>query len=687
MIRLPAQGIWRSAQNGDIFGDIIASRNIDLSEDGKAKLSRKAISLFAYGATSDSTLGTDPAFQGTMLGAVTDTDYAYILTPSATFVMHMTDALIPVLEAPAANSPTHGFDSDICMFKGLPHVSGGQYVSDLNLGFSTWGGRRISGLTTTVPHPLCHVEHLNQLAVGNGNTVKTYDTSYVLQTTLTIPAEYSVASIRWRQNNLYIGTRHLYGGEAKLFIWNGTGSTAQYGFGCGADWVYSLCEYDGSIAIVTSAGQIRRFNGGGFDDIAAFPVYYTPYSWASTNPASYLVGKVANRGMGANGSFLFVNIDGTLANGAGVAPGTYLPNQPSGLWQYSKTSGLSHRASPNFAPRLRLTPTALNSSYLSFSTPHQALTGDAVLVAPVTLTGLNNGQVYYAIPGSTTTMQLALSPADAYAGRHITIGGTVSTDSVVLDRYETIGNSTVSYPGGVFVLGAGRPSSFYAADVLFGAGSYDSSLTLYRATLCSLGMGRNVGSLTTPKLLAAGATNILGQAVSGSLSATFNRLACFVERMNLDTDELIIKFRTSTEFGLPSPLAFTGTGATWTSATTFTVDTTAKDVRSINIGDELEIITGQAAGYTCHVTAIENSTSTFTFTVDETMPVSSGTFDFVADNWEKWGTFTRANLTALRTGFLKTLTAGSAKWVQIKVELRGRGVAIQEMQILNAPKQ
>lgn len=681
MIRIPAQSTWRSAQNGDTFGEIVASRNIDLSEDGKAKLSRKAMGLFGYGASSDAVAGTDPAFQGTFLGAVSDTEYAYLLTAAGMFVMHMTDNLIPVLQtANNGSQPTFGFDSDICMFKGLPHVSGGIYLSVLNLTFSNWASRNPGSLaagplTSGVPHPLCVVEQLNQLAVGNGNTVRTYDTSYVLQNTLTLPSEYYVTTIRWRQNNLYIGTRHIYGGEAKLFIWNGTGSTAQYGFGCGADWIYSLCEFQGSMACVTSAGQIRRFNGGGFDDIANFPVYYTPYSWASTNPASYLVGKVANRGMAASGNFLNINIDGTLNNAAGVAPGTYLPQQPSGLWRYSTTSGLWHHAALNFSPRIRQSPSALNSSYLSFATAHQASTGDAIIVEPVTLTGLNAGQVYYAIPGSTTTMRLALSPADALAGRYVTVGGTVSTDAFVTDRYETLGYGIASYPGAVFTLGAGRPSSFYASDVMFGGGLYDSTLTLYKATLCSLGMGRNRGTFSTPKILSPG------------IGDTFNKFSAFVERLSLDTDQIVMKYRTQNDLGLPSPLAFTGAGATWTSSTTFTVDTTAKDVKSINVGDEIEVITGQAAGYTCHVTAIENSTSTYTFTVDETMPVSSGTFDFVADNWTKWGTFGRDQLTALRTGFKKTLTAGSAKWVQLKIELRGRGVAVQEMQIINTPKQ
>ena len=47
--------------------------------------------------------------------------------------------------------------------------------------------------------------------------------------------------------------------------------------------------------LITSAGQLLRFNGGGFDELERLPVYGTGYSWTSTAAASSLVGKVAAR--------------------------------------------------------------------------------------------------------------------------------------------------------------------------------------------------------------------------------------------------------------------------------------------------------------------------------------------------------------------------------------------------------
>jgi len=676
-MKLPAQGSWISSQAGDTFGDIVASRNIDLNDSGKLKLARKAMALFSYGISGSAAAGEDPGFQGTVLNVLTDDTYGYILTPTTQFVMQM-DNSVAAIETPATNKPTYGFDSDSEIFNGIVHVSGGQYVSALPAGTSApYSGRVISGLSTTVPHPLCALANKPLLAVGNGSEVKIYNTSYSNTVSIALPAQFYATSIRSRGNNIYIGTRHIYGGEARLFIANGSATTPDNGYGCGADWIYSQCEYQARMCIVTSAGQIRSFNGGGFDEVANFPVYKTPFSWASTNPNSYLVGRVANRGMTASGDFLYLCIDGSLNQGAGVYPGQFLANQPSGLWEFTTKSGLFHKAAIGFNSRLRFTVSAANSGYITTPTAHQAQTGDPVLANPVALTGLTAGQVYYAIVdsgASTTTMRLALSPADAYAGKYVSIGGTPTTDYVVVDRYETFGTDFLSYPGAVFAFGRLKPSSFFGTEVFFGAGLYDTTLTLYKAALCSLGMARNRGQFTTVRFPALGIEDL------------FNRLTAFVDSLNLDSDQIIVKFRTHKRFGLPSPAAFSGNGATWTSATTFTIDTNTKDVKSMAVGDEITVIKGANAGYTAHITVTDTSSSTYVVTIDESMPTTSGNFDFVADYWIKWQAWTASNLADMKSAIKKTLPGAKGNWVQFKFELRGH-VILEGTELDTQPNQ
>jgi hypothetical protein len=676
MIPLPADSKWKVSQLGDLFGHVVRTKNMNFSKTGYASLARKAMTLFTYGVSLDLSANTDPAFQGTFLGAVTDSQYVYVLTAAELFHGDITDNLFTLLEASSSTRPAIGFDSDIVMYNATPHISGGQYVAIFNTGgSSSWDSRPISGLSTLVPHPLCVFEGGNTLLVGNGNQVRQYNTSYVddLTNRLALPSEHYVTCIRAIGSKIFVGTRNIFGGDAKLFVWNGAGTQAQAVYSVGADWVYSMCEYESSLAIVTSAGQIRRFSGGGFDDLANFPVYYTNYAWTSTNDNKYLVGKVASRGLQAAGNRLYINIDGSLNNSATIGVGKYLPDMPSGLWVFDPDVGLYHKSGVNFDSRLRLTPTAANSSYLTFSTAHQAKTGDPVLSNNVSLTGITSGQVYYAIVdsgASTTTCRLALSPEDAKQGRYITIGGTASTDAFVFDRYETLGTPYLSdgYAGGICVLGRARAKQFYATDVLFGAGKYDGSL--YRATLNSLGSGRNIGHLITPRI------------PSSQVTDSQKKLYAFIEPLIQDTDKIVIKYRKASRSGLPTPPCFSG-NATWTSTTTFTIDTSLKDFKSVLVGDEIEVIRGNGAGYTAHITAINTDTTTYAVTVDETMPVTNGdTFDFVVDNWTKSKVITNADENNLQ-GFSEIGVGQTSPWIQYKIEFRGRGTSLRQLQAVS----
>lgn len=670
MIPLPKSGIWNAATNGDKFGDIVRTKNISLARDGYLDLARKALALYTH--------DEDSGF-GTPLVLLADNRYLYVITTDHFFVIDTTSTVFSILEASATNQPTFGLHSDAVIFDGAVVASGDTTVSAIAFSQGqTWPSpKKITGLTDNTPHPLCNVEHLHQLAVGNGNTVKTYDTSFSNQATLTLPAEYVVTCIRWRHNILYIGTRHIYGGDAKLFIWNGSGSAAQDGYTVpGADWIYSLSEYLSSVALVVSTGELLRFNGGGFDTLANFPVYHTPYSWTSNAASSSLVGKVASRGMEAIGKRLFINIDGSVNNAEGVGIGSYLPSQPSGVWCFDPDKGLNHVASPTYLAKLQLIPSSVASSYLKFSTPHQAQTGDPVLCAAIDgLTGLTSGNIYYAIvdaDASTTTCKLALSPADAYDGRSIAIGGTPGTDKFVFDRHESVGATSVSAVGALCALKRARFNLFLGSDIIFGASPYDETLT-GKGVLMSLSMGRNRGHFITSKLAA------------GGILDTMQRVWALFAPLRLDTDQIVLKYRTASKYGLPAPLAISGS-ATWTSSTTFTIDPTLKDVKSIEIGDEIEVVKGAAAGYTAHITNIDNTSSPYTFTIDEAMPVSSGSFDFIADNWIKQKTFD-TDLETNARGFANVKIDKDARWIEFKIELRGRDISIDALALINALKQ
>jgi hypothetical protein len=231
-----------------------------------------------------------------------------------------------------------------------------------------------------------------------------------------------------------------------------------------------------------------------------------------------------------------------------------------------------------------------------------------------------------------------------------------------------MGQTSITSPGAVFVYGRTHPLAFFGSEVLFGGSTIDENQSA-KGVLMSLGMGRNAGYFVTSKIRSA------------KIQDAFQKLLQFFEGLRLASDQIVVKYKTTKK---PyAPLFFTGS-ATWTSATTFTVDTTKKDFKAVAVGNEIEIVEGAGAGYSAHITAIDDTSSVYVVTIDETMPISSGSFDFIADNWRKLPLTTTENADAA-DGLAETPVGTKAHWVQFKVELRGRGVIIDEMQFVNGP--
>jgi len=667
-ITIPGDGRFKSVQAGEKFGSIIRSKNISLDKDGVISLAKNANVLYSL---------SDDAGFGNPLAMETDGSIVYVITVGHMYRFRLDQLYLPGDEVIATNGPTLGEDSDILLFNGLMHASGGakvNYLNNLGIGQLWHNPAPITDLSTSFPHPLCLNGRAVTMLVGDGNVLRQYSTAYVRDTAneLTIPAEYIITCVRMRGTNIYVGTRHRYGGEAKLFIWNGTGLRNQAEYGVGSDWIYSMTEYKSSIALVASSGEILRFNGGGFDKIGEFPVATTTYSWTSLAADTSLIGKIASRGMRTVGDVLYMNVDGSLNSTSLVYPGKYIPEQPSGLWCLDGQAGLYHKAGYNYMTMLNLTIQEVASNYLVFNTAHQANTGDPFFYVGG-LTGLTPFQVYYAIVDSANTLRVAISPEDAVNGNYILITGTPTTDRIYTNRYESMGQTNITQPGGLLAFGRTFPPAIYGSDVMFGGATIDENQTS-KGVMMSLGMGRNRGYFVTPKI------------PNAKIVDTYQKIVAKFDHLDLATDSIVVKWRKVKKTGFPTPLFFSG-AANWTSPTTFTVDTLLKPFMSVVVGDEIEVVEGAAGGYTANITAIDKATTTYIVTIDEEMPVSTGQFDFIVDNWWKIGgeINNTTSPTALDAGFAEKQVNTSATWVQFKVELRGRNVMIDEMQSVNAP--
>jgi len=662
MIKLPTQsGKWRVSHGQDGFTDIIDTRNVNFDKNGTLALAKQPVTL--YTSTQDSTFST--------LMAITYVSGVYTLV-TTNKVFTYTASTGAVAAVSNTSMTTHGIYSDSVYYNQATHISCDTTTEYFN---GTWN-TAVVGLTTGVPHPMAVFENRNTLCVGNANQVfqtLTASNGADSSNTLTLPANFIVTGLRYRGNNMYIFTRSTTAENAKMFIWNGQGTGVQQGFSVHSDWAYSACDWRDSIVVVNSVGQGLRFNGGGFTEIFHFPVYETGLSWSSNAASNSLNGKIPNRGMVSVGDNIYMNVDGSIQDGLEGYPGKYLHNQPSGLWVYDPEIGLYHKAGGTYTQVQTITATTLSSDVITFgTTEHNCETGDEIRAVSVSnITGLTAGRDYFAIKVSSTSMKLAFSPADALAGRSITLSGTPSGDTFNTNTLEV--GATSNYLPGAVVAGARTTSQrFFGEEVLWGAQVNNNANTGVKSFM-SFGTGRNVGSFTTTFLPSAGITD------------AFQKLYTKCLTLLRTTDSIRIKYRVDYKPGLPTPARFSDTGlATWTDNQTFTILNTAKDVKSASVGDEVSIVEGAGAGYTAHITAIDTTTSTYSFTLDEAIPtvIPGDTSEIMVDNWAYLDSITSETNT-LDLGFGETGVAKKNSAIQFKVEMRGKDINIQELTSIN----
>jgi hypothetical protein len=673
----------------DLFGNISHARNLDFTRPGYLSLARKPYVLYTE---------TEDADFETPLAILSDDDDYYVVTSEDTFTIDATTSDVSVVKETTGTPPSNGFQSDGCFFNGELHVSGGTSVN--SLGSGTWASD-ITGLSSSYPHPLCVSEHQQYLAVGNGNTVRLYSTAYSLITTLTIPSDHVVTWIRWRANLLWCGTRNIQGGEAKVFLWNGSGTAAQAGYGVGSEWAFSGCVYDveSTIAVVSASGQLLKFGGSGFipmrDDAGNemnFPVYYLGVPWGSSAATSNLRGKVTSRGMEAKGRRIYMVVSGEIDFTNGGTP-DYIPNFPSGLWIYDPKVGLYHRAGADHKKHAVVTFSSLASDTLTMSAAQVYETGDPVqVITQGSLTGDIDEIIYYAIKVSSTQIKLALTPQQALAGTNITITGSVTSAEMVMNVYQSVGAPFIAGPGGLCVVKAAGIARFTGSEVVYSADVRLPASSTVVGCVMSLGMGKNVGNFVTSKIQA------------GAVKDAFATFVSKFGDLNIATRKIIVKYRTKNRWGLPGRRDMLASNlATWVNSTSFTINPKNYDVYSVQIGDEVEFLDGGAAGYTAHISNIVvDSATQWTFTIDEAMPdvAASDTSKPLFQNWTKFLVISTVDdAVAAYEGLKKAGLDGDdidaknkAKWIELKFELRGytdieETMDFEEVMLGNTPDQ
>lgn len=660
---LPSQQTKEIKQpnSSDLAGSLFVTKNINLDTEGYMKLSAPAVAIMTNDDDSDfdnvdALNRSDGAvfFNGGDVFSETDIDYSTFTNRSGN-----------------TGVPSPGPEEDVVYFNDTEVISDGANIYYRSAS-TTWTSVSTS-LSATNPTSMCVFNNLNSLIVGNNNTVKLVNTSWAVSgTVLTLAPEYIVTSVESYGDLVYIGTRHTGGGEARLFLWDGAGTTFSASYGVGSYGIFSVKSYGSSVALVTTLGQLLRFNGGGFDVLANLPAYYLEEEWADANND---YSRISNRGMVVDGDLIYLRLDSSFESNR-MAYNAYFPG---GVWCYDPKVGLYHRTSPSYT---RITQDTIATTDVNTSTDVITVTSAPETGTPclyddagsTAITGLENRKLYYVIQVSSTTIKLATSKTNADAGTAIDLTGTGNNSQFLLFYPPNdYGWAYADNRGSVTVMESTMFDDDYASRILFTANMFSKTNNgTAKTAACSLSkLLPNRGYLITPRLY------------SSEMTENYNKLFIKAKPLNTD-DEIVVKYKTTDKLNFPIHLSGDTTNdylGTWFDTDTFT---TTRDLSNVEAGDEIEIVAGVGAGFTAHVSSISESSGTYTVNLDEafTWATANDVMYFVVDNWTKKEVINSSTKTNA-LGYFEVSIDKIGSFAQFKLELRGVEVTLVELQVLN----
>lgn len=654
---------WKTAQNGDGFGVLTATRNIDLDDEGYVRPAPRSVALFTNADDADFDRLVAANYHSGAWWAFTDDDnFTFALDGTAT---------------QDAETGAFSSTSDALVYGTTQWASRTNSASLSYRSTGAWSTLAAS-LTTSKPHPLCVFESQQQIAVGDGSKVRlvtdpdNINTARAMSgTILQLPDKFTVTTLAYADSKLYIGTKAATG-DAFMFIWTGSGTSAQYGFPVPTNYIASVAPYQSSVALLTAQGQILLFNGGGFDELANLPHYYSGLDWAQHTSSTH----VGHRSLRADGSLLYC----AVANGNGAFPFGFedkrdkFPDRtPAGIWVYDPAVGLYHRNAPSYAKRLVYSVTTgnVNTSTDVITVSAAPATGTPVVAALDTPgdwgSNVTAGVLYFAIKTGATTMKLATSRANAESGTAVDITAALATVKLFCFPETDFGQqlSESAWCVRPYRNEDGSAQWWEASRYFFGGET--ASATSLSASSEAL----NTAVPVLPNRSAFETAKVQAESVTESSPAVFVRFT----PLRTGEDKIIVKHRKAEKAGFPLRYA----SVTWTDGDTFT--TTDSRFSAVEAGHEIEVIAGRASGCLAHVSSISVNSGTYTVNLDESLPevAASDVSHVNVDNWAKKEVITSSSETNAR-GFARVaLDARDAVFHQLKVELRGADFGVREI--------
>lgn len=666
MIFLPNQNkVWNQANTSDLFGNVHITKNITFDTQGYLRLSSSPRSAMDESVDGDF---DNPAV------ILFNEDYDYFVeTWDSAFQADTEILAFRPTQITTAGVPTGDTQADAIWFGGLMPVSQDTDLDYYSPAANTWTDTNVT-LTNSGQHQLVNFISLSALAVADVNTVKLYVTPLTatpsLITTLTIGADFEITGMCYFNQNLYIATQNVYGGHAFMYVWNGLGTAAQQVYEVDSNMIFSICAHQNAIYLTTGNGSLLVFNGGGFSLAAAWPIFYTDQALTDENN----IGMYKNV-MKSNGNLLYILFQNSENDAA------RLLDQPDGVWCYDSTlEMLYHRYSVSNALVIpeTIATASVNTTTNQITVAAAPVTGTEVYYRDASSTpipDLISDTKYFVIKVDATHIQLASTLALANAGTAIDLTGTGNNSQrLVFFPNTDYGQYFADRTFSLYVIERPVADRQYGTDLLWGAEVIRRDSTGNYGTLGTVSDGVEArGYFITPKIFSQDVTD------------TFNLVTLKFSPFTSELDKIIIKYRTVDDMRQYVNLTAdpgAGWNITWTSSTTFT--TTQAEWADAEVGNEIEVLVGAAGGLLAHITAISNVGGTYTVTIDETYAnyVTGDIGKAVFRNWIKWQTIEAGDSNALQY-FLSTQLGVEGKFIQLKVELRGVGIRIEELLVDN----
>lgn len=663
MIRIPnpQSRSWNQPNVSDLFGTLFVTKNLTFDQRGYLKLSHSPRAVITE-ATSNF---NNPA------AILHNRDYSFFVqTWGSAWEVQDAPLSAPPTLITTTDVPGGSIRAGVDYLGSLMLVTTSTGASYYNATANTWTVTNIS-LTNAGQHDVINLLSLNALAVVNVNTIGLYanplSATPSLITTLTIPTDFQITKVIYFNQNLYIGTQNVVGGQAAMYVWNGQGTAAQQVYKVNSNIIFSLAVHRNSVYALLGNGALERFNGGSFTFAAGFPMYYLEQA-----VTDYLNITLYKNIMVSNDLVLFINFS-NIQNAKNA-----LTYQPDGLWCYDEEIGLYHRYSNTNSLVIHDailttdvdigTDTITVTSAPSTGTEVFYESGGGALLAPL----VDEGK-YYVIRVDATHIKLAETFADAIAGITINLTSTGSNfqDMIFFPNID-YGQFYANRPTAVQTIDIPTGDPQYGTDVMWGTEVNRRNAQDDYATLMTASNGTSSrGYFITPKILA------------DDVTMNYDLLNLKFLPFTSELDKIIIKTRTNDDMRDLIDISTQGNwNITWTSSTSFTVSEPFDEWALAQVGDEVEILQGAGGGLLAHIVSITEAAGTYTVTLDDSyLEYASGDIGkAVFRNWKKFITIEYGDSNA-NQHYLAEHLGLDGEFLQLKVELRGIGVKIIDLQV------